>query len=359
MSSVLATSLLLALLTIRATITAASPLGSSYTVQGVNVPVNAPATQLEFDGIEEPLGGALVAEYLYDYPGNPGYKVANFLSPGGAPPAFSSSFHGAGTIFEISLKTASGASFESESAQPEDGWGIAFSNLDFGVAPLTVRNTSMYVIPFQDGAPVPLTLLGAFYFSASGLGPDPLGRPGIPNVLVLPPAASVGRVFEDGMFNFTLEPELTLSHLLTWSVMNFALSQEAPFPVHVDELRVGVILDHDYQLFVPLAPAPGDANGDGYVDGADYTIWADHYLLTGATFAQGDFNNDGIVDGADYTLWADHYSPSLLQSAVLAPEPSSAMLAALGAALIVGAARRGTRKRRDRSSPWQARWSGG
>jgi hypothetical protein len=51
----------------------------------------------------------------------------------------------------------------------------------------------------------------------------------------------------------------------------------------------------------------GDANFDNIVDGGDYTIWADHYLETGATFEDGDFNQDGTVDGGDYTLWADNY----------------------------------------------------
>jgi hypothetical protein len=51
---------------------------------------------------------------------------------------------------------------------------------------------------------------------------------------------------------------------------------------------------------------PGDYNGDGCVDLADYTVWADHYGQTGSGIA-GDGNNDGVVDLADYTVWADHY----------------------------------------------------
>jgi PKD repeat protein len=58
---------------------------------------------------------------------------------------------------------------------------------------------------------------------------------------------------------------------------------------------------------VPVARVPGDANGDGTVTDADYTIWADNYGATGASFDMGDFNGDGAVTDADYTLWADHY----------------------------------------------------
>jgi len=50
----------------------------------------------------------------------------------------------------------------------------------------------------------------------------------------------------------------------------------------------------------------GDANGDGAVDGGDYTLWADHYNQAGG-WGEGDFSGNGFVDGGDYTLWADNY----------------------------------------------------
>jgi len=53
---------------------------------------------------------------------------------------------------------------------------------------------------------------------------------------------------------------------------------------------------------------PGDANDDGMVNGADYTIWADNFGLLGASGPEeGDFNRDLAVDGADYTIWADNF----------------------------------------------------
>jgi hypothetical protein len=77
----------------------------------------------------------------------------------------------------------------------------------------------------------------------------------------------------------------------------------------------------------------GDANLNGYVDGADYTLWADNYLQANAGWGGGDFNGDTTTDGADYTLWADHYlwgTPPGAAGAV--PEPASLTLLALGAA---------------------------
>lgn len=54
-------------------------------------------------------------------------------------------------------------------------------------------------------------------------------------------------------------------------------------------------------------PHPGDATRDGSVDGADYTLWADHFEMPGMTWEDGDFNGDGVPGGPDYTIWADNY----------------------------------------------------
>lgn len=125
----------------------------------------------------------------------------------------------------------------------------------------------------------------------------------------------------------------------------------------IDNLRFG-------QLSAALAP--GDANGDGVVDGSDFTLWADHYLQVGRSFDQGDFNGDGIVDSADYTLWADHYSvavsPLVAGGALLTtatPEPATWALAACGAVVVAAAAaikQRGNRRialtSEDRAKSW-------
>lgn len=88
------------------------------------------------------------------------------------------------------------------------------------------------------------------------------------------------------------------------------------------------------QAVLSVSATPGDATLDGIVDAADYTRWADNYLLTGRNWTTGDFNGDGLVDAADYTIWADHYAPVLtLTSAV--PEPSALLLVAIGTAALI------------------------
>ena len=58
----------------------------------------------------------------------------------------------------------------------------------------------------------------------------------------------------------------------------------------------------------PPTPIPGDANGDGKVDGLDYIIWLNNYKQTTPNgSSDGDFNEDGKVDGLDYVIWLNNY----------------------------------------------------
>lgn len=82
---------------------------------------------------------------------------------------------------------------------------------------------------------------------------------------------------------------------------------------------------------------PGDANGDGRIDGSDYTIWSDHYGQTGVDpwsaggWAVGNFNEDNVINGADYTVWADNYLYGTgLPAGTPIPEPAVAVLVILG-----------------------------
>ena len=74
-------------------------------------------------------------------------------------------------------------------------------------------------------------------------------------------------------------------------------------------------------LSFTLILAPGDMNGDGMVDAADYAVWTetraagdwdgdgrvdpDDILTWMAGGMTGDWNRDGVVDAADYTVWRD------------------------------------------------------
>ncbi|MEM6756964.1 MAG: dockerin type I domain-containing protein, partial [Planctomycetota bacterium] len=87
---------------------------------------------------------------------------------------------------------------------------------------------------------------------------------------------------------------------------------------------------------------PGDYNGDGVVDGADYTFWANRFGSSDPADLAADGNGDGVVDGADYTFWANRFGDSAALSLdevglyfppIVVPEPASfaLLLGGLGA----------------------------
>ncbi|TWT98073.1 hypothetical protein Pla108_22290 [Botrimarina colliarenosi] len=85
----------------------------------------------------------------------------------------------------------------------------------------------------------------------------------------------------------------------------------------------------------PIAPevllAPGDFNGDGLVNAADYTVWRDNAGTTaGANALSGDADGDGDVDTDDYTVWVNNYGTAAPANAgVPVPEPAAVLLVGL------------------------------
>ncbi|MEZ6073104.1 MAG: hypothetical protein R3C10_23265 [Pirellulales bacterium] len=77
----------------------------------------------------------------------------------------------------------------------------------------------------------------------------------------------------------------------------------------------------------------GDANGDGWVDGLDYLLWAENFSETGPPtppLSSGNFNGDSTVDGVDYVIWAENFGQHSIGTTV--PESSTFALAALAVA---------------------------
>lgn len=98
-----------------------------------------------------------------------------------------------------------------------------------------------------------------------------------------------------------------------------------------------------YVEFAELLGLPGDFNGDGSVNLADYTVWRNN--LGGPESAlNGNGDNSGgsagVVDAADYALWKSTFgnsSGSLAGVATAAvPEPATWWMAVLGVAACLG-----------------------
>jgi hypothetical protein len=96
---------------------------------------------------------------------------------------------------------------------------------------------------------------------------------------------------------------------------------------------------------------PGDANGDGKIDGGDLSAWQQNYDPLGFdndTFAMGDWNGDGNIDGGDLALWQRNYAPMGIKSlggetaldAGVAGVPEPGTLLLLGAGGLVAACAR-------------------
>ncbi|MEM1028122.1 MAG: PEP-CTERM sorting domain-containing protein [Planctomycetota bacterium] len=112
------------------------------------------------------------------------------------------------------------------------------------------------------------------------------------------------------------------------------------------DLNRDMMVDNDDLVFwfevlleQPFALA-GDYNGNGVVDAADYTVWADNFGSMVDLDADG--NGDGVVDAADYTVWADNFGTgaALSQGLVAIPEPTTAGLLAGLSGLALTARRR-------------------
>lgn len=70
----------------------------------------------------------------------------------------------------------------------------------------------------------------------------------------------------------------------------------------------------------------GDYSGNGVVDAADYTVWADNF--GSMTLLSADGNGNGVIDAADYTVWADNFG-SISASAITRPtipEPATGLM---------------------------------
>jgi T5SS/PEP-CTERM-associated repeat protein len=148
--------------------------------------------------------------------------------------------------------------------------------------------------------------------------------------------ATLGGLLEVALLNGFV-PELgdSFAIMSATGLLNLQLADSmlAPLPT-----GLGWELNHvGNALFLDVVAAglPGDYNGDGTVNAADYTVWRDTLGQIGAGLAADGTGpagtSDGIVDQLDYDLWKSRFgetagSSSLGRALTSVPEPSSFLL---------------------------------
>jgi hypothetical protein len=118
----------------------------------------------------------------------------------------------------------------------------------------------------------------------------------------------------------------TMIFIATISSVDLQFTATTRFDVGLDNVVVGL---------------PGDVNHDGVVNGLDIADVASHWLQTG-TGVMGDANGDGTVNGLDIALIASNWLRAS-GGAASVPEPSTIVLAALGALVLLARLNRSSR----------------
>jgi T5SS/PEP-CTERM-associated repeat protein len=193
----------------------------------------------------------------------------------------------------------------------------------------TVKNLNGTVYPGPSTGE--LTISGSYEQSASGtlridIAGNAAGQLGVLDVDGTAQLAGTLDVRLSGGFQPNPGDEFTILTAMELLNNGVALTAAAAqlFTLNVD------VANDEVVLTARGAPLPGDYNGNGIVDAADYTTWRDTLGSTTDLTANGDDAgaSQGRVDQADYIYWKSRFG-STSGAAAAVPEPSAAALVAL------------------------------
>jgi cyclophilin family peptidyl-prolyl cis-trans isomerase len=128
--------------------------------------------------------------------------------------------------------------------------------------------------------------------------------------------------------------------------------------IELPMLNQGLVWDVSKTLTsYTLSVAAADFNRDGIVDTADYVVWRKGRNTTVPAYTGADGNGDGLVNDADLTIWRANLGNvrgtasggGAGSGLVGVPEPSTAGLIVLGAAMLLAGNRRFSSMNRRRS----------
>ena len=283
--------------------------GSSGTTRGVYTNLGGNLHAVDSNSTSQNYGLTTIdsGNLAYEFPQNNGIKaqlggLGFGISPTGLEPAIS----GSNIAFV-------GSSFHAIDA-------------NFGAGIVTVADTSTS-IPEGSGTFESLSTVSISGSAVTFLGVDAMDRMGLYTTL----GGTLKKIVAEGD---TLNGR-TVSQL--FSSREALSGQNIAFAVNFTDGFEAIYL----ATFSP--PKPGDYNGDGTVNAADYTVWRDSLGQSGAGLAADGTGPagvpDGVVDQLDYDFWKANFGNQSGAGAGAnagVPEPATFMLLILAAASLCG-----------------------
>lgn len=158
-----------------------------------------------------------------------------------------------------------------------------------------------------------------FFTGPQGVAANSLGAGPVP--IHAPPQ------FEEGSTGSHLDRD---SFALIGDLMLPEASSQVPEPIYMSRLSVAMMADLGYAL--ASTNLPGDYNGDGAVNAADYTVWRDRVGQPMGTLPN-DFAG-GVIGTRQYDAWKPAYGDSLPANGSAVPEPVGYVLLVAGLGMV-------------------------
>ena len=106
----------------------------------------------------------------------------------------------------------------------------------------------------------------------------------------------------------------------------------------VDDVSIYNGIYTPQEISAEVAPLPGDYNGNGTVDAADYVVWRQTLGQSVSSSGSGaDGDGDGTIDTGDFDIWRAHFGQTAGSGAgamanAAVPEPATVLLLMFAAA---------------------------
>lgn len=322
-------------------ISMSSPSGTAINIVGYSLLSNQGSLNpAQWNSLHDQLGGswqeaAPTTKALSDLNSNVSQSLAIGSTPVslGTPYAFAPATFGVSPDISLEYATATG---DIRQAQIEYVGNTAYNNLLLTVDPSN-GNARL-----QNSSNFPVNLIGYSVLSASGtLKPANTGWSSLNDQGVsgwqeaAPTAQALSELIGLG------GPPLSLSPGQSYFLGNLFNNASGVRDLSLEfALNGDAVARHGVVLYGSVTGnVPGDYNGNGIVDAADYTVWRDHLGQHTPLPNTNPADVDGVVTQAEYVYWKSRFGATSgagsAATGVAAPEPSSMAILVVGMFAII------------------------